>query len=137
MSFTHVLNNLKPDFDLPFKLDSRHSFARATDGEIQSIKLRLPAAFGLLPSNHAYEFGPILEESGHPTSAHLLPSEHWRYYVVRFDGSNELIGEWSKALVLAEPSIELGMTFLEMEKAKGIASNPSLTPFSSIKLREV
>jgi hypothetical protein len=104
--FAHVLDSLHIPGKLPIEIIPGHEFRRATDQEIDRIKIELKNhRLVILP----YEHRIISLEKGYTTEQ--LPPNKWKYYVISFKNTNDKLRTIEYAANLLKNDISLGYTF--------------------------
>jgi len=112
-----VLTNMTvPDYRDPVDLIEGCVFRRASPEEVTLIRQylgRFTANISGYEMPPRYEVQYIPREEGNSTKydRKQLPENQWKYWVVSFEGSNEVIhATIQPALALNDPEIEVGMT---------------------------
>ncbi|MEP6672468.1 MAG: hypothetical protein ABJF10_25110, partial [Chthoniobacter sp.] len=90
----------------------------------------------IFPAGHTCEMNlPIQTSDGGTGSVGIAPEADWRYYVINFAGNDHRCGQLGRALLLLEPSIELGNCFFKDEdfgmRGRATPTNQISTFFSS------
>ena len=111
-SFSFVLNiarlkNISSDAAL---LASGHKLRRATEVEMAAIREAL-TTFAATSSFSAWQSGkPIVTDN--KTTYSRIPARQWRYFVIAFTGSNDIVSQLERALSIAPLELKIGFTLL-------------------------
>lgn len=121
--YAFILTPIEVQVELPYEIIPKHYLQKADKGQIRNIKKMLNVFNAFPISGVPVEcFQPPYEQNiiAKPTDKlgslryehKSLPPEKWRYWVIRFKGSNAELQELGYALSLMEQDIELGFTFI-------------------------
>ena len=117
-----ILTPVEPQVELPYEIIPKHYLQKADKGQIDNIKKKLNA-FSTFPIPEIakyylppYEYDLISVHGNKPNNIQYeykkLPAKKWRYWIIRFQGTNSELQELRHALSLMEQDIELGFTFI-------------------------
>jgi len=114
--YAFILTPVEPQVDVPYQVIPKHFLQKADLGQISKIKQALER-FNTSPSfRPPYEHNIIAKPTDKVGSIRYehksLPPEKWRYWIIRFKGSNSELQELGYALSLMEQDIELGFHHL-------------------------
>jgi hypothetical protein len=88
-----------------------HKLTRANAAEIGAIKDVLTACTGIT-SWSAWQGGETIRNKDNSTSRVPLPQDQWRYFVIAFQGTNEIITEIERVLSITPLELKIGFTLL-------------------------
>jgi hypothetical protein len=113
-SFSFVLNvsrivSQSPDTGL--SIAPGHKLVRANPAEVAAIKDVLTNSTGIT-SWSAWQGGEVVKNKNNSTSRSPLPESQWRYFIVAFQGTNEIVTEIERALCVTPLELKIGFTLL-------------------------
>lgn len=114
--YVFVLTPIEVEIATPHEIIQNHTLQKADEKQITKIKdvLKQFTATSFAPP--LYEHNVVIsqgDQAGAPSYRYeALPASQWRYWIIRFQGTNSKIYELGKALSLMEQEIELGFLFI-------------------------
>jgi len=128
--YAFILTPIEAQVELPYEIIPKHYLQKANKGQICNIKKMLnvfnafpisgvPVEFFQPPYEHNTIAKPTDKLGSLRYEYKSLPHEKWRYWIIRFQGSNLELQELGYALSLMDQDIELGFTSISHPALSG------------------
>lgn len=114
-SFAFITNPLDVKFSTSVEIIPKHTFRKANDNEIKRIRKLLKDLLGQKFYRYPYEVDILFEkQNGNSKSfkPRELPKNQWRYYVIKFKGSNNKIRNIETVASICSTEIHCNIQFI-------------------------